>query len=47
MRSVEIVKVLPRLEFPFQVNTAFVRDELIELLLVSTMLSLDFAIELG
>ena len=46
VRSSKVVEALPFVEFGFQIDVAFVTEELIELLLIGTVGSLDFAIEL-
>ena len=46
VRSSEVVEALPFVEFSLQINVAFVAEKLIELLLIGTVRSFDFAIEL-
>ena len=46
VRSSKVVEALPFVEFSLQVNVAFVAEKLIELLLIGTVRSLDFTIEL-
>ena len=45
-RSGEVVEPLPFVEFDFEIDVAFVTEELIELLLIGTVGSLDFAVQL-
>ena len=44
--SSKVVQALPFVEFSLQINVAFVTEKLIELLLIGTVRSLDFTIEL-
>ena len=44
--SGKVVEALPFVEFSLQINFAFVTEKLIELLLIGTVRSFDFAIEL-
>jgi len=46
VRSVEVVEPFPDSQLLLQINIAFVGEELIELVLVGSMGSLDLAIEL-
>ena len=46
VRSSEVVEAFPFVEFCFKIDVAFVTEELIELLLIETVGSFDFAIEL-
>ena len=46
VRSSEVVEALPFVEFSLQINVAFVAEKLIELLLIRTVGTFDFAIEL-
>lgn len=46
VRSSEVVEALPFVEFSLQVDVTFVAEKLIELLLIGTVGSFDFAIEL-
>ena len=46
VRSSKVVEALPFVEFSLQINVAFVAEKLIELLLIETVGSFDFAIEL-
>ena len=46
MGSSKVVEALPFVEFSLQINVAFVAEKLIELLLIGTVRSFDFAIEL-
>ena len=47
MRSSEVVDPLPFVEFGFEIDLTFVTEELIELLLIGSVGSFDFSIELG
>ena len=44
--SSEVIEAFPFVEFSLQINVAFVAEKLIELLLIGTVRSFDFAIEL-
>ena len=44
--SSEVIEALPFVEFSLQINVAFVAEKLVELLLIETVRSFDFAIEL-
>ena len=44
--SSKVVEALPFVAFSLQINVAFVAEKLIELLLIGTVRSFDFAIEL-
>ena len=44
--SSKVVEAFPFVEFSLQINVAFVAEKLIELLLIGTVRSLDFTIEL-
>ncbi|PZX20527.1 hypothetical protein LY10_03851, partial [Planktotalea frisia] len=46
VRSSEVVEALPFVEFSLQIDVTFVAEKLIELLLIGTVGSFDFAIEL-
>ena len=46
VRSGEVVEPLPFVEFGFEIDVAFVTEQLIELLLIGTVGSLDFAVQL-
>ena len=46
MPSSKVVEAFPFVEFGFKIDVAFVTEELIELLLIETVGSFDFAIEL-
>lgn len=46
MRSGEIVEALPFIEFCFQIDVAFVAEQLIELLLISSLWAFDFSVQL-
>ena len=46
VRSSEVVEALPFVEFSLQINVAFVAEKLVELLLIRTVGTFDFAIEL-
>ena len=46
VQSSEVVEAFPFVEFSLQINVAFVAEKLIELLLIGTVRSLDFTIEL-
>ena len=46
VRSSKVVEALPFVEFSLQINVAFVAEKLVELLLIGTVGSFDFAIEL-
>lgn len=46
VRSSEVVEALPFVEFSLQINVAFVAEKLVELLLIKTVGTFDFAIEL-
>ena len=46
VRSSEVVEALPFVEFGLQIDVTFVAEKLIELLLIGTVGSFDFAIEL-
>ena len=46
VRSSEVVEALPFVEFSVQINVAFVAEKLVELLLIKTVGTFDFAIEL-
>ena len=47
MWSGEVIKALPLVEFGFQIDIAFVGEELVELLFIGSMRSLDLAVQLG
>ena len=46
VRSSEVVEAFPFVEFSFEIDVAFVTEELIELLLIGPVGSLDFAVQL-
>ena len=46
VRSGEVVNLLPFVEFGLEIDVAFVIEELIELLLIGTVGSFDFAVQL-
>ena len=46
VRSSKVVEAFPFVEFSLQINVAFVAEKLIELLLIGTVRSFDFTIEL-
>ena len=46
VRSSKVVETLPFVEFSHQINVAFVAEKFIELLLIGTVRSFNFAIEL-
>ena len=46
VRSSEVVEALPFVEFSLQIDVTFVAEKLIELLLIGTVRSFDFTIEL-
>ncbi len=47
VRSVEVVKALPIVEFCFEINIAFVAKQLIEILSIRPMRAFHFAVQLG
>ena len=46
MPSSKVVEAFPFVEFGFKIDVAFVTEELIELLLIGTVGSFDFAVQL-
>ena len=47
MRSVEVVKALPFVQFRFEIGIAFVAEETVKLLAARAVRSLDLTVELG
>ncbi len=47
MRSIEVVVIFPFAEFGFEIDVAFVRQEMVKFLLVRAMGTLDRAVQLG
>ncbi len=47
MRSMEVVKAFPFVQFRFEIDIAFVAEELVELLAVRAVRSFDLSVELG